>query len=81
MIRGDALDPSAVARTVAGADGPESLAASFSLGPWSAVRVGDVAAHLLTLAQNESSVHQAPMLHTPRSRHPAPEPTPQPIHG
>jgi putative NADH-flavin reductase len=41
---------------------------TFALGPWSSVRVGDVASYLLALAQNESSVREAPMLYTPRSR-------------
>jgi putative NADH-flavin reductase len=39
----------------------------FELGPWNSVRSGDVAAHMVTLAENDSSVHYAPMLYTPRS--------------
>jgi hypothetical protein len=45
---------------------------SFALGPWSSAHVGDVATCLLTLAQSESSVRDAPMLRTIRSLHPAP---------
>lgn len=52
---------------------------SFALGPWSSVRVGDIATHLLTLAPAESAVHEAPMLHTPRSRRPASTPA-EPVH-
>jgi uncharacterized protein YbjT (DUF2867 family) len=71
-----------IPRMVGGEPSGRAITGTFALGPWSSVRVDDVATHLLTLAQNESSVHQAPMLHTPRSRHPAPESTPaQPIHG
>lgn len=52
---------------------------SFALGPWSSVRVGDIATHLLTLAQTESAMHEAPMLYTPRSRRPASTPA-EPAH-
>lgn len=62
-----------IPRMVDGGPSGRARAGSFSLGPWSVVRVGDVATHLLSLAQNDSSVHEAPMLHTPRSRHRAPE--------
>jgi putative NADH-flavin reductase len=44
-----------------------ALAGIFELGPWSSVRSGDVAAHLLALAESDASVHDAPMLHTPRT--------------
>ena len=57
-----------IPRMVEGGPSGRVSSGTFALGPWSSVRVGDVAAHLLTLAQNESSVHEAPMLHTPRSR-------------
>ncbi|WP_328994218.1 NAD(P)H-binding protein [Kribbella sp. NBC_01245] len=67
-----------IPRMVEGAPSGRARAGRFSLGPWSVVRTGDVAAHLLSLAQNESSVHDAPMLHTPRSRHAAPTPA-QPV--
>lgn len=71
-----------IPRMVGGEPSGRAITGTFALGPWSSVRVGDVADHLLALAQNESSLHEAPMLLTPRSRHPAPESTPaQPIHG
>lgn len=44
-----------------------ALAGTFELGPWSSVRSGDVAAHLLALAESDASVHDAPMLYTPRT--------------
>lgn len=68
-----------IPRMVGGGPSGRARTGSFSLGPWSAVRVGDVATHLLTLAQNQSSVHEAPMLHTPRSRHSASIPA-EPVH-
>jgi putative NADH-flavin reductase len=68
-----------IPRMVGGGPSGRARTGSFALGPWSSVRVGDVATHLLTLAQNESSVHEAPMLHTPRSRRPAPTPA-EPVH-
>lgn len=54
--------------------------AVFALGPWSVVRVGDVATHLLSvaIAQDESAVHEAPMLHTSWFRNSAPTPA-QPV--
>ncbi|CRK62010.1 hypothetical protein [Alloactinosynnema sp. L-07] len=51
-------------------DGPPSgraAAGTFRLGPISSVRVGDVADHLYRLAQERASIHEAPMLHTPRT--------------
>jgi putative NADH-flavin reductase len=39
----------------------------FELGPWSSVRSGDVATHMVRLATDASSVHDAPMLYTPRT--------------
>lgn len=55
-------------------------AGRFALGPWSVVRVGDVATHLLSVAvaQDESAVHEAPMLHTSWFRNSAPTPA-QPV--
>jgi putative NADH-flavin reductase len=44
-----------------------AVAGTFELGPWSSVRSADVAAHLLALAESDASVHDAPMLYTPRS--------------
>ena len=40
---------------------------TFALGPFSSVRLGDIATCLIELAENDSSVHEAPMLHTPRA--------------
>lgn len=68
-----------IPRMVCGEPSGRAETGSLALGPWSSVRVGDVATHLLTLAQNESSVHEAPMLHTPRARHPASSPA-EPVH-
>ncbi|HEY3471129.1 MAG TPA: NAD(P)H-binding protein [Amycolatopsis sp.] len=51
------------------ADGPASGWARlgvFALGPWSSVRVGDVAETLVRLAEDGTRVREAPMLYTPR---------------
>lgn len=55
-----------IPRMVDGGVSGRAVAGGAALGPWSAVQVGDVAAHVLGLAQSGSSVHEAPMLHTPR---------------
>ncbi len=54
-----------IPRMVAGGASGRAITGRFALGPWSSVRVGDVAAVLLRLAQDESSIHEAPMLYTP----------------
>ncbi|MGW5720734.1 NAD(P)-dependent oxidoreductase [Amycolatopsis sp. NPDC003865] len=41
---------------------------TFALGPWSSVRVGDIAATLVRLAEDGSRIREAPMLYTPRGR-------------
>lgn len=61
-----------IPRMVEGGASDRARTGTFALGPWSAVRVGDVASELLTLAQSEASLHEAPMLYTPRVRQPAP---------
>ena len=45
----------------------EQWPASSSSDHGSSVRSGDVATHLLALAESDASVHDAPMLHTPRT--------------
>lgn len=57
-----------IPRMVDGAPSGRAISGTFALGPWSSVRVGDVATHLVELAQGESSVHEAPMFYTPRTR-------------
>ncbi len=61
-----------IPRMVDRAPSGQARAGNFALGPWSSVRVGDVAAHLLATVQDVSSVHEAPMLVTPRAGHPSP---------
>ncbi len=56
-----------IPRIVAGDPSGRARTGIFALGPVSSVRLGDVATCLIELAENESSVHEAPMLHTPRA--------------
>ena len=56
-----------IPRMVEAGPSGRAVAGIFELGPWSSVRSGDVAAHLLALAEGDASVHDAPMLYTPRT--------------
>jgi len=57
-----------IPRMVEGAPSGRARSGTFELGPWSSVRVGDVATELVKLAQDTSSSQEAPMLYTPSTR-------------
>jgi len=59
-----------IPRMVTGGPSGRARTGTFALGPLSSVQVGDVAVHLLDLAQDESAVREAPMLCTSRGRQP-----------
>ena len=56
-----------IPRIVDGGPSGRARAGTFALGPWSSVRLGDVAVHLLQLAEDGTAVREAPMLYTPRT--------------
>lgn len=57
-----------IPRIVEGGISGRAVTGTFALGPRSSVRLDDVASHLLDLAQEESSIREAPMLYTPPVR-------------
>lgn len=53
-----------IPRIVQGGPSGRARLGTFALGPWSCVRLGDVASYLIQLIEDGTAIRQAPMLYT-----------------